>query len=103
VHECVNEVAVLIVGNSDDTSRGNRRVLFERSLQLGEIHIGTARDDHVVLPVGEVEVPVLVQGAEVADGLPVIIGGHRRGADVAIGAAVVLVASHPNLSDLAGG
>ncbi len=53
-------------------------MLVQRRLDLGRIDVGAADQDHVGAPVGEVEIAVLVERADVAQDLPAARQGARR-------------------------
>ena len=54
----------------DDERRQDVRVLVERGLDFGGIHVRPAGEDQVGAPVAEVDVAVLVHPAHVAERLP---------------------------------
>jgi hypothetical protein len=78
-------------------------MLRERLLHLDRVDVLAAADDHVLDPVGEEEVAVLVDVAAVAGAQPAVLGQRRRG----LRRAVVVPAhdvrrAQPHFADLAG-
>src|SRR5579862_1781241 len=71
-------LAHLRVGNADDGDVGDGGVGGQHVLRLLRVDVDAARDDHVGGPVGEVQVPVGVEVADVADGPPAVAVAHRR-------------------------
>ena len=80
----VDDVAAVLVGESDHAHRTHRRVLLQRGLDLGRVDVGATGEDHVLHPVAEVEVAVLVEPTHVAERLPPAIERAGLGADVAV-------------------
>src|SRR5207253_2456877 len=66
------------------------------------IYVGSADQDHVGPAVCDVDVAVLVQVSDVAEGLPSLARGPGRGADVAVGRWLIDAAPHPQFADRTG-
>ena len=64
-------------GDADDGAIPDARRRADHALDLLRIHVDAAGDDHVVLTVGEVELAVGVDVADVAEGLPALRQGAR--------------------------
>ena len=70
------DLAPSVVGTADDRGFDDRLVLVEHALDLGAGDVLTAGHDHVLEPVDDVEVPVVVAHADVAGVEPA--AGERR-------------------------
>ena len=76
----------LVVGNAEHGAVRHRRQLVQHGLDLSGIDVDAARDDHVDLPIAQVEVALLVEVADVAWGeQPVTVGGAALGLVAVIG------------------
>ena len=73
-----DDLAPLVVGHADDTGVADRRVPEQHRLDLGRIDVHAAADDEVGAAVGEEEVAVLVDVADVAEREVVAAGRRRR-------------------------
>ena len=93
LHDGVEDLAPLVVGHAEDGAVDDVGVLVEAILDLARIDVHAARDHHVALAVGEVEVAVLVEVAGVADGEPPAAMRRRR----LVGVVVVLEARRRRL------
>ena len=62
----IGHLAPSIVGTPDDRDLHHGLVLVEHALDLGARDVLAARHDHVLEPVDDVEVPVVVLHADVA-------------------------------------
>ena len=72
-------LAELVVRDPEHGGVGHRRMRDEHVLGLLRIDVDAARDDHVRLAVGEVEIALLVQVADVADrGPPALVARCGR-------------------------
>src|SRR3546814_4539955 len=91
------------IGQAQHHRVGNARMLQDRRLDLGRKHIDAARFHHVGPAVGDVEVAVFVQPAEIADGYEAVGGSTGRLATPIFEAdAVSGKGTKENLADLAG-
>ena len=93
----MDAVAPVLVGEADDAAAPHRGVLLQRRLDLGRVDVGAPRQDHVLEPVAEVEVAVLVEVAAVAEGLPAPLPPAGLRAHVVVGGPVA-PAAHPHLA-----
>jgi hypothetical protein len=57
----------MIVLESDHDDVGDLVVLDQRRLHLGGLDVGASTDDHVDAPIGEEQIPVVVEISHVAD------------------------------------
>src|SRR5271166_2450057 len=76
-HGGTDLLAEFVMQDPDHGNLGDRRVLIQDLLDLARIDIEPAADDHVLLPVDNVEVAILVDSAEVTGAEPA--AGNRRG------------------------
>ena len=75
-------LAPLVVGQADDRAVEDRGVGQQGLLDLGRVDVEPAGDDHVLEPVDDVQVAVVVQVADVAGVMPAVPGGlGGRGRD----------------------
>ena len=79
LHHRADRLAHLGVGNADDRDVGDRGVHHQHVLDLARVDVHAARDDHVRDPVGEVEVALGVEPADVAERRPAAVVEGRRG------------------------
>src|SRR5215831_5458488 len=84
LHDRVNAITEIVVGDPNHGAGGDEWMLLERGLDLGGIDVGASDQNHVGAPVGEIEIAVLVEPADVADGFPITGKRTRRGTDIAI-------------------
>ena len=70
-----HRLAHLGVGNADDGNVGDLRVLHQDALDLGGVDVGAAGDDQVGAAVGDEEIPIGVEVAEVAGGEEAVAEG----------------------------
>ena len=87
-HDGHRPLAEVGVGHADDGGVGHGRMVEEDVLRLPGIDVDAPADDQVAVPVGEEEVAVVVEPADVADaeaGAGGVVGGRRllRVAEVA--------------------
>ena len=102
LHDGPDGLAQVGIGHADDGDVGDRRVPDEDVLDLPRVDVHAAGDDHVRDPVGEVEVALLVDPADVAERAPApgVVGlGRLRRVAVVLEAAGRL---EPHLALLAG-
>ena len=106
LHDGLDLLAHLAVGDADDGDVVDRRVQRQGVLDLLRVDVHAARDDHERLAVGEVEEALLVEVADVARRRPVLVAGVLR---LAGPLRVVVVLEGPlgtleeDRADLAGG
>ena len=98
----VDPLAHVLVGQADHRARAHVGVLLQGGLDLGGVDVGAAAQDHVGESIAEVEEPVLVEPADVAERLPAALAGARLGADVAVAGRVAGRGAEPHLALLAG-
>ena len=84
------------VGDPEHRAVDDRRMPEQDVLDLARVHVHAASDHHVDRPVGEVEVAVVVEVADVADGERVV----APGASGLVGVVVVVEAHAPGWSDV---
>ena len=70
----VDPLAEVLVGQADDDRRADAGVALERRFDLSRVDVLAACHDEVGAPVGDVEVAVVVEPAEVADRRPAVPG-----------------------------
>src|SRR5712691_9531308 len=94
-----DRLAPPVVRHADDRDVGDGRMVGQRILDLGRVDVLAARDDHVLHPVGEEEIAVLVEKAGVARPEPPV-GVERPGRLVRLApvALEVLHRARPDLS-----
>ncbi len=100
LHDGMWHRAEIGVRQPHDAAAQHGRVLVDRGLDLGRVHVRTAHQDHVGVAVGQVDEPVLVHVAHVAQALPAARGAPRLRAQVEVRRLGTLAAAHP---DPAGG
>ncbi len=74
------------IRHADDRRLGHLRQLVEHVLHLGRVNVLTARDEHILPPVDDVVVAILVAHGHVAGVQPAVFDGlsrHLRQAPVA--------------------
>ena len=74
----VDPLAPLVVGQPDDGAVAHRRVLHQRLLDLGRVHVEAAGDDHVLQAVDDEQVAVVVEVADVARVVPAVASRRPR-------------------------
>ena len=101
-HGGTDLLAELVVRDTDHGSLGDRRVLIQDFLNLARIDVEPAADDHVLLPVDNVEVAILVDSAEVTGAEPA--AGDRRSRRLRLTPVPLhdVVTGDHDLADLAG-
>src|SRR3546814_8105065 len=75
------------VGYADRDGKRHARMLRQRILDFGGIDIHATAQDQIGASIGNVEIPLLVQPPEIADGLVAVVRAMRLRAKVAIGRA----------------
>src|SRR3546814_4517453 len=75
-------------------------MLRQRILDFGGIDIHATAQDQIGASIGNVEIPLLVQPPEIADGLVAVVRAMRLRAKVAIGRARAGARQKMDLSDL---
>src|SRR5688500_16703668 len=65
--ECLDLLAEFRIWNADDGCIEHRGMLEQHRLDLSRVDVDAAGDDHVLEPVGDVEIAVAVQIADIAD------------------------------------
>src|SRR5918995_1101335 len=102
-HERLHGLARPFVGYADDRGLHDLRMTVERVLHLVGIHVVPGDDDHLLQPIDDAEVAVLVHRRDVARVQPSVPDGQRR----LLGAVPVtehhLRTLHTQLTALAGG
>ena len=83
-------LAPAVVGHADDRDLGHGRVLGQDLLDLGRVDVLPAGDDHVLEPVLDEEVAVVVDVPDVAGAEPAVVGDRLGGV-----VGLVQVAHHP--------
>ena len=78
LHDRVDPAAEIVVGQADHRRGAHARMLVERGLHFGRVHVRAAREDHVGLAIGEVHVAVGVDRAHVAERLPTAVDASSR-------------------------
>src|SRR5215469_3726898 len=68
LHDCLDLLTPLLVRDAEHGDVRDLRVHDDLGLDLGRVDVGSARDDHVGLPVAQIQEAVLGQVADVADG-----------------------------------
>ena len=68
----------------------------------GRVHIGAPDQNHVGAPVGEIEIAVRVEIADVAQRLPAALQRARFSADIAVRRRQIRISLHVNFADFAG-
>src|SRR5690606_25796378 len=77
------------------------RMRVDHALDLRRIDVLAPHDDHVRPPVDEVEIALGVEVADVAEGLPAIVGRARGRADITIGRSLPARRQEEDVADLA--
>ena len=94
---------LLIVGHTEHGHLGDARMLVDRRLHLGAVHVLTTAQDHVLGPVDDEHEPVVVDVGDVAGVEPSVRDALGRG----LGAVEVALdddrAAHAQLARTAGG
>src|SRR6186997_1567898 len=80
----VDALAPVVVGHAEDGGVLDLGMAVERVLDLGRVDIDPARDDHVPLPVADVDEPLLVEVRDVAHAEPVAPASLARGVGVLV-------------------
>ena len=95
----LDRLAPSIVGHADDGDIRDGGMVEQRVLDLGGVHVLAARDDHVLHPVGEEEIAVLIEKARVTRPEP-SVGVERPGRLLRLApvALEVLHRARPDLS-----
>src|SRR4051812_16934900 len=99
----VHATAPLRVAEADDHDIGDAGVLGERALHLGGEDVGPAADDEVDATIGDVEVAVLVEVAEVAGRAETVVGGRQQRRAAEVGVEAGRGRPHVDLAHLARG
>ena len=94
-------LAPALVGTADDGGLDHRLVLVEHPLDLGAGDVLAAGDDHVLEPIDDVDVAVVVLHADVAGVEPAAGERRRRGLGIAPVALEHLRAAEDDLAPLA--
>ncbi len=90
------------MGNADDTDLDDVRMGHQGLLDLGREDVESRHDHQVLGTIDEVQVAVVVRGRHVAGLQPTVLGEHRRrGLGVVEVAGEHVVATHPDLTDVA--
>ena len=71
-------------------------------LHFGRENIGTARHDHVGAAIGDVEIAVRVEPAEISQRLVTVCGAAALRADISVGRALTARRHGEDLPDFAG-
>ncbi len=90
-----------LVRQPEDRGFEHGRVLVERVLDLDRVHVLAAAHDHVLGPVDEEQVALVVQVAEVARPVPALVQGLGGGLRVLPVAGHHARTAHQHLADLA--
>ena len=98
MHQCVRNLAEILVRNADHQTRQHRRMFGQRVLDLGRVDVAPAHGEHVDPTVGQIQVALLVEPAQVAKGVPAVTGS-RGAADVAVGRSAAGTGTHVDLPD----
>src|SRR3546814_2766903 len=88
------------VCSSDRDGKRHTRMPRQRILDFGGIDIHATAQDQIGASIGNVEIPLLVQPPEIADGLVAVVRAMRLRAKVAIGRARAGERQKMDLSDL---
>ena len=95
-------LAELVVRDAEHGDVGDLRVRDQHVLGLLRVDVDAARDDHVGLAVGQVEVAVLVEVADVADRRPAVLVARVGGLVGRVVVGEARAALGPDRADLAG-
>src|SRR5260221_14524675 len=98
----MNTIAPLLVGQPDHRSFDDPLIAQQDVFDLARVDVVPSRDQHVVLPVENVEVAVLVHAADIAGVEPAIAEGPFRGLRPVPVARHELGAAADDLAHLAG-
>ena len=96
-------LAVRLVRHADDRDLGDGLVGHQHFFQLARVDIESAADDHVLQPVDDVEVALLVQAADVARVEPPVADRFSRRFGPLVVALHDVVAADDDLAALADG
>ena len=67
VHQSMRHLAEIIVRYADHQTGQHRGVFGQCVLDLGRVDVATTYGEHVHSPIGEIEIALLVEPAEVAE------------------------------------
>ena len=74
-HKGDRTLAKVGIRTSDHGAFSHQRHLLDRRLKFLRINIDATGNDHVVQPVGQEEIPLVIKGADIAEGLvPLLVG-----------------------------
>src|SRR5690348_12157858 len=96
-------LAEMLIRDSDDGGFGYGWMLVDDLFDLARVHVESAADDHVLLPVHDVEIAVLVDSGQVAGLEPAAGDRLGRGARVAPVSLHHVVTADDDLADLPDG
>ena len=78
VYNCVNTLTQVLIGKADHATRTHGRIGVQHSLDIRWINIGATASHHVVEPVGQAQISLLVHPPHISQGFPAVLGFRLR-------------------------
>ena len=105
VHQGVRDLSEVLMRDADHQAGQHRRMFGQRVLDLGRVHVAAADGEHVDPAVGQIQVALVVEPAQIAQGVPGpfwVRAGACGAADIAVGGPTARCRAHEDLPDHAG-
>ena len=105
VNQGVGDLSEVGVRDADHQAGQHRRMFGQRVLDLGRVDVAAADGEHVDPAVGQIQVALVVEPAQIAQGVPGPIrvrAGPCGAADIAVGGPTAGRRAHEDLPDHAG-